>query len=128
MLDDSGTFAGGAAKEIEEETGMKVAESDLIDMTMLAFADSEDFTGESPQKAIYPSPGACDEFIPLFLHQRRIPRSQMKEWQGKLTGLRDEGEKITLRLVKLSELWRERDGKTLAALAVYEGLRKDGKI
>lgn len=128
MLDDSGTFAGGAAKEIEEETGMKVAESDLLDMTSLAFEDSEKQTGESLQQAIYPSPGGSDEYIPLFLHQRRVKRDQLKEWQGKLTGLRDQGEKITLRLVKLKDLWRERDAKTLAAFALYHGLREAGKI
>ncbi|KAF2100744.1 ADP-sugar diphosphatase [Rhizodiscina lignyota] len=129
MLDDSGTFAGGAAKEIEEETGMRVAESDLLDMTKLAFPDSKELTGESLQAAMYPSPGGSDEFIPLFLHQRRVPRAQLKEWQGKLTGLREEGEKITLRLVKLRDLWKvTRDGKTLAAIALYEGLRREGKI
>ena len=36
MLDDSGTFAGGAAKEIEEETGLQVQQSELLDMTSLA--------------------------------------------------------------------------------------------
>lgn len=128
MLDDAGTFAGGAAKEIEEETGMKVEESQLIDMTKLAFPDIESETGEALQRAIYPSPGGSDEYIPIFLHQKRIPRSQLKEWQGKLTGLRDEGEKITLRLVKVQDLWKERDGKTLAAWALYEGLRREGKI
>lgn len=128
MLDDSGSFAGGAAKEIEEETGMKVTNSDLLDMTKLAFSDSEPSTGESLQMATYPSPGGSDEFIPIFLHQRRIPRAQLKEWQGKLTGLRNEGEKITLRLVKLQDLWKERDSKTLNAWALYEGLRREGKI
>lgn len=128
MLDDSGTFAGGAAKEIEEETGLKVAESDLLDMTELAFDDSEQQTGESLQKAMYPSPGGCDEYIPLFLHQRRVKRDQLQEWQGKLTGLRDHGEKITLRLVKLKDLWKERDGKTLAAYGLYQGLKSEGKI
>jgi ADP-sugar diphosphatase len=128
MLDDSGTFAGGAAKEIEEETGMKVAESDLLDMTSLAFEDFKALTGESLQKAVYASPGGSDEYIPLFLHQKRIKRDQLKEWQGKLTGLRDEGEKITLRLVKLKDLWRERDAKALAAFALYQGLREAGEI
>ncbi|TKA65049.1 hypothetical protein B0A49_11609 [Cryomyces minteri] len=112
MLDDSGTFAGGAAKEIEEETGLKVPEKELIDMTKLALPDTD------------------DEFTPLFLYQKRIPRDQLKEWQGKLSGLRDEGEKIKLKLVKLEDLWREggRDAKALAGWALYEGLRKEGKI
>lgn len=131
MLDDSGSFAGGAAKEIEEETGLKVKDDELLDMTALALSnDPQDESGEQLQKAIYPSAGGCDEFIPVFLYQKRIPRQQLKDWQGKLTGLRDHGEKITLKLVRLEDLWREgaRDAKTLGAWSLYEGLRRTGKI
>jgi ADP-sugar diphosphatase len=32
MLDDSGTFAGAAAKEIAEETGLEISSRELIDM------------------------------------------------------------------------------------------------
>jgi hypothetical protein len=41
----------------------------------------------------------------------------LDEWTGKLTGLRDEGEKITLKLVRLEDLWWEgaRDAKALRA-------------
>ena len=41
MLDDSGSFSGGAAKEIEEETGLKVKAEDLLDMTALALGDDQ---------------------------------------------------------------------------------------
>ena len=30
MLDDAGTFAGGAAKEIEEETGLQASANELV--------------------------------------------------------------------------------------------------
>ncbi|QDS75169.1 hypothetical protein FKW77_008341 [Venturia effusa] len=127
---DGGTFSGGAAKEIEEETGLSVKESELIDMTALAIADQEDVNREKLQKAVYPSPGGCDEYIPLFLYEKRIPRAQMEEFRGKLTGLREEGEKITLKLVPFKDLWKEgaRDGKTLAACALYSGLKAEGKL
>ena len=130
MLDDSGTFSGGAAKEIKEETGLEVPESQLVDLTKLALADVEQKAGEQLQNAAYSSPGGSDEFLPLFLHQRRMARSQLKNLQGKLTGLRNHGEKITLKLVPLTELWREgaRDAKTLSALALYQGLKLNGKL
>jgi ADP-sugar diphosphatase len=132
MLDDSGTFAGGAAKEIEEETGLQVQQSELIDMTSLAseLAEASVGNGETLQKAMYPSAGGSDEFIPLFLCQKRMPRKDIEELQGKLTGLRDHGEKITLKVVPLEDLWKEglRDGKTLAAWALYKGLKEAGKI
>ncbi|KAJ5134116.1 hypothetical protein N7526_005481 [Penicillium atrosanguineum] len=130
MLDDSGTFAGGAAKEIEEETGLSVQQDELIDMTSLALQSGQDENGENLQRAIYPSAGGSDEFIPLFLCQKRMPRKEIGELQGKLTGLRDHGEKITLKIVPLENLWKEglRDGKTLAAWALYKGLQQEGKI
>lgn len=130
MLDDSGTFAGGAAKEIEEETGLSVQHDELIDMTSLALQPAQDENGEVLQKAVYPSAGGSDEFIPLFLCQKRMPRKEIEELQGKLTGLRDHGEKITLKIIPLENLWKEglRDGKTLAAWALYKGLQQEGKI
>ena len=130
MLDDSGTFSGGAAKEISEETGLKISEKELIDMTKLALPSSSSDEDEQLQQGVYPSPGGCDEFVPIFLWQKRVPRDTLTEWQGKLTGLRDHGEKITLMLCPLDKIWQVggRDGKVLAGLALYEGLRKEGKI
>lgn len=136
MLDDSGTFSGGAAKEIQEETGLSIPESELINLTALALSPSpssvndEIDSGEKLQEGVYPSPGGCDEFVPIFLWQKRVPRGQLKEWQGKLTGLREEGEKIALMLCPLEKVWRTgvRDAKVLAGWALYEGLRREGKI
>jgi ADP-sugar diphosphatase len=128
MLDDAGSFSGGAAKEIEEETGLVVKDEDLIDLTALAFQNEDN--AEKLQKGVYTTPGACDEFVPIFLYQKRISREELDEFRGKLTGLRNEGEKITLKVVKLGDLWKEgaRDAKTLSAWALYHGLKKEGKI
>lgn len=132
MLSDQGSFAGGAANEIREETGLEVAEDELVNMSELALppTDSEGGSGERLQQATYPSPGGSDEYIPIFLCQKRVERDSLKEWSGKLTGVREHGEKITLKLVRLEELWREggRDAKALAGWALYEGLRKEGKL
>ncbi|KAH8702356.1 NUDIX family hydrolase [Talaromyces proteolyticus] len=153
MLDDSGTFAGGAAKEIYEETGLSIPQNELVDMTSLALAStrqgishdadinsadnhsnhnstSSENAEESLQNGVYPSPGGSDEFIPLFLCQKRIPRQEIQAMQGRLTGNRHEREKITLKIVPLENLWKEglRDGKTLAAWALYKGLKQEGRI
>ncbi|CAL8577229.1 hypothetical protein XPA_003067 [Xanthoria parietina] len=130
MLDDSGTFAGAAAKEIAEETGLGIPESDLINMTELAIPRASSDKDEHIQQAVYPSPGGSDEFIPLFLWQKRVPRDQLKEWQGKLTGLRKHGEKITLMLYPLEHVWKlgGRDAKILSAWAMYHGLKRDGRL
>lgn len=138
MLDDSGTFAGGAAKEIKEETGLEIPEHELTNLTALALhpssttetTNTDKEEEEDLQDGVYPSPGGCDEFVPIFLWQKRVPRDQLKGWQGKLTGLRDHGEKITLMLCPLENVWRlgGRDAKVLSGWALYEGLKREAKI
>lgn len=140
MLDD-GSLKGAAAKEIEEEAKLKVKESDLINLSQLAVEDvpvspwtntaNASTNGwETVENAMYPSVGACDEFIPIFLCQKRLTKRHMKWLKGKATGLRDEGENITLKLVPLSRAWREagRDAKALAAIALYENLKREGLV
>jgi ADP-ribose pyrophosphatase YjhB (NUDIX family) len=134
MVDDEkGSFAGKAAKEIKEETGLEVKESELVDMTKLALRDVEPdvlSTAESLEEAMYPSPGACDESITLYLCQKRLKREHLEHLRGKATGLVNEGENIKLKLVPLNKLWREaaRDAKALAALSLYENIKKTGEL
>ncbi|OTB07417.1 hypothetical protein M426DRAFT_20120 [Hypoxylon sp. CI-4A] len=143
MLDEGGSFAGQAAQEMQEELGLEIPAEELRCLSDLAVADGlsakenregEEGDGEEEEEglsaAMFPSAGGCDEFIKIFLFERRVPASALREWTGKLTGLRDEGEKITLKLVRLEDLWREgaRDAKCLAALALWEGLRRENKL
>jgi ADP-sugar diphosphatase len=88
MVDDGGSFQGTAAKELEEECGLNISVNELINLSELAIPK-----GESP-RAMFPSAGGCDEYVPIFLYEKRIPREQLQEWTGKLTGLRDEGERV----------------------------------
>lgn len=142
MIDDSGTFAGAAAKEIREETGLEISADELLDLTQLALGfpvetlrqgrpdEADGSAQEQLQAAVYPSPGGSDEFIPIFLARKALGRREIDDLKGKLTGLRDEGEKITLKIVRLDDVWKVagRDAKTLAALALYQGLKGEGKI
>ncbi|ETN39990.1 uncharacterized protein HMPREF1541_04265 [Cyphellophora europaea CBS 101466] len=134
MIDDSGTFSGAAAKELYEETSLEVPVSELKNMTKLALKNAKlalkDAQGseEHLQKAMYPSPGGCDEYIALFLWERTMPRIEINELRGKLSGV--DSEKIKVKLVRYEELWKEgaRDAKTLAAWALYEGLTREGRL
>lgn len=142
MLDEeTGNFAGAAAREIKEETGLDVRAEELVELTTLAVESQsdgrprqEDSAGQAVeahlQRGVYPSPGGSDEYIAIFLARKRLPRRDLDGLRGKLTGLRDEGENITLKIVPLKEVWRHgaRDGKTLAAIALYEGLRREGRV
>ncbi|KAF1981291.1 NUDIX family hydrolase-like protein [Aulographum hederae CBS 113979] len=129
MLENN-TFVGGAAKEIEEETGLVVPQDELIDMTALALQDSKAPDQRQLQRAMYTSPGGSDEYIPIFLWEQEFDRQEIEDLKNRLTGVRAEGEQITIRLCDYEDLWREgaRDAKTLAAWALYEGLKRSGKI
>ncbi|KAK1837078.1 putative nudix domain-protein [Podospora conica] len=128
MVDDAThTFAGTAAKEIKEELGMEIDVGGLVCLTDLA---AEENGEEGLPRGMYPSPGACDEYIGLYAYERSVPREELAGWTGRLTGLREEGERITLRLVRMEEVWKVagRDGKTLAAVALWEGLKREGRV
>eukprot|EP00438_Fugacium_kawagutii_P005806 Skav220020 [mRNA] locus=scaffold3413:161570:169117:- [translate_table: standard] len=80
MLDGNGDFGGAMAREMEEETGIRCWEQSQV------YGDG--FEG------MYPSVGACDEFIRLFLFRKQLPQQQIMDLEGKLMGLREENEKI----------------------------------
>lgn len=56
MLDESGDFVGTAAKEIEEETSIRLCKDRLL-----------------PLGSFYPSPGGCDEEILMFYCELTLP-------------------------------------------------------
>lgn len=129
MMDYENNFQGVAAREIEEETGLKIPESELINMTELALKDSVG-DQEDLVKAMYTSPGGCDEYISLFLWEKELDRVHIEALRGKIAGVRPAGEAITLRLEKYTDLWKvgARDAKTLGAWALYEGLSNSGML
>ncbi|KAI8093605.1 NUDIX family hydrolase [Halteromyces radiatus] len=117
MLDASGDFAGAASKEIYEETGLTIHESELIDLTEKAYGDQ--------WKGVYPSAGGSDEFLRLFLCYKKMKQQDIDALEGKLTGLRQEGENITLRLVSFKDAWKSSpDAKLLCSLTLYAELKK----
>nr|KAJ3421366.1 hypothetical protein HK105_003757 [Polyrhizophydium stewartii] len=127
MLDGDSNFAGVAAKELEEECGIRMTAEDLVDLTSFRTLDEGDDEGAGvDETGLFPSAGGCDEFIRLFLCEKRLPLAQIRELEGREAGLRDEGERIRVKLVRLRDLWRStRDMKALAALALY-GIRRGG--
>lgn len=142
MIDGDSNFAGVAAKEIEEELGMVIKQTELTCLTdkvgdirrarKATKVPGSDNKPESAAEAenipfaMYPSAGGCDEYIKIFSHEKRVPRSTLHEWEGKYGGLRDEGEMITLKVVPLSDLWLEgaMDSKALAAVALYSKVKQ----
>lgn len=143
MIDGDSNFAGVAAKEIEEELGLVIKQTELTCLTDkvgeirrarnatkeagIDRKDKHDSAGvENIVFAMYPSAGGCDEYVKIFSHERRVPRSTLHEWEGKYGGLREEGEMITLKVVPLADLWLEgaMDSKALAAVALYDKVKK----
>lgn len=96
MIDsENDGIAGTAAREMEEECGIKLRPSELTDLTELAGISG-----------IAPSPGGCDEHIGYLYAERSVSKAELHEMKDRLSGLRDQGEYITLRVVALKDIWR----------------------
>jgi diketogulonate reductase-like aldo/keto reductase/8-oxo-dGTP pyrophosphatase MutT (NUDIX family) len=129
MLDDeSETVAGIAVKEMEEECGIKIKPSHLVDLTELAFDDAFK-AGRIPMMAVAPSPGGCDEFCRLMYLEKKATKQELEDMKGRLSGLREHGEFITLSVVPMDQVWRvSADAKAMMSLFLIEQLRRDGKL
>jgi ADP-sugar diphosphatase len=112
MLDGSGDFAGVAARELEEELGITINAKELTDLTKMA----------GQKKGFFLSPGVCEETIRLLHKEITVTRSEMKEMEGRLGGLAEENEVITLTIMPLKKIWRIPDAKTMLAYLLYEQL------
>lgn len=109
MLDDSGNFAGVAAKELKEELGIAIKSTELTDLSK-AFGHKVGF---------FPSPGGSDEAIRLFAFKKTVTPQELAAINNKATGVLAEGEAITTKVVPLEDLWKVNDAKTLIANSLY---------
>ncbi|RMD42866.1 hypothetical protein DV735_g2278, partial [Chaetothyriales sp. CBS 134920] len=77
MVDGAtGSFAGAAAREIKQETGLDIREHELGVVVL--------------HDALYTSPGASDEFIPIMAVRKTLSREQIERLRGNKTGLQNE--------------------------------------
>ena len=108
---DGGNFLGAASREIKEELGITILESELVNITG---TDSETENG------IFLSPGLLDEACMFYLAEREVSLQELNELRGKTTGVEHEGEFITLLIVPFDEMIKKtRDSKTLIAWSLY---------
>jgi 8-oxo-dGTP pyrophosphatase MutT (NUDIX family) len=107
MDDDTQSITGIAVKEMEEECGIVIEPRELVDLTELAFESS-------PLPGIPLSQGGCDESIRIMYLEKSVTKEQLDKMRNRMTGLRHEGEAITLRLVPYEQVWRvAQDAKTI---------------
>lgn len=68
-----------------------------------------------------PPPPGCDEFIRLFLYIKDVTTKELEDLEGKITGCREEGERITLMVAPYDDVWRlTNDCKTMCAILLAE--------
>lgn len=121
MIDNENNVLKVALREMEEETGVIPNGREMIDMTKTFFKGKWD--------GIYPSPGACDELVKLFLYRQKSSEAEVKKMQGRKTGVANENEHLKLKLVNLEDVCRiTPDVKVHSACVMYMALKKEGAI
>ena len=103
MMDEEKNFSGVAAKEIEEEVGIKLRGEDLQELITIA-----------------PSIGGCDETVKIFYCEKEMSGEKIKEVEKHLGGFRDHGELITL------QLWRLEPKMLLENLDIFDAKLASG--
>lgn len=116
MMDESGHIIGKTIDELRRKAGFTILPDQLTDLCALA-QDNVHAQG------IYPSPGGCDEAIRYFLLERRMTRDELDVLEEKATGVLDEGEHITFKIVPFHQLRHIRDGKLMTALGLITSRR-----
>lgn len=129
MIDEEGdSIAGTAVREMEEECGIALKPSELLDLTELGTRDAV-ANGRLLFPGIAPSPGGCDEFLRILYVEKTVSTQQLQRMKGRLGGLQDEGEMITLHVVPFDDVWRvSGDSNAMCGLFLLDQLRKDGRI
>jgi len=128
MVDDENeSVAGIAVQEMREECSIHIEKtSELVDLTELAL---KGHATKLPSVAIPPSPGGCDEVLKCFYLEKKVTEDELSAMKGRLQGLRDHGEYITLRVVPFDQVWKvSGDAKAMVSLFLLDQLRKDGKL
>lgn len=114
-------MVGHSADEIAQECDIQISEEELTDLTELTYG--------SRWRGMLPSAGGCDEFMRLYCFRRKVEPAMIKELEGRLTGLREEGERIKLHIVPLADAWKiSPDAKLLSALQLFAMLQAEGKL
>ncbi|KAJ2486087.1 hypothetical protein IWW37_005736 [Coemansia sp. RSA 2050] len=103
-MDDGGGVCT-AVREVMEETGVAIEAKALVELG----------------GGVYPSPGACDETMRLYACEKVVTSDELARVKDRLGGCRAEGEAITVRLVRICDLWqRTLDMKAMAALYLWD--------
>ena len=120
MLDGQGNVAGKAVEEAKEETGLTIESGELIDLTALAYGEG--------CPGVHVSPGFTDELFRFFACEKTMAGEDIRLLNNKLAGLRNKGEKITIKIVSIEEACRIPDAKTALALMMYKIFKDQGAI
>ncbi|KAI9296086.1 hypothetical protein K502DRAFT_290074 [Neoconidiobolus thromboides FSU 785] len=111
MLDEEDNLHVKAIQEVEEETGLKIKNEELKLLN---------------KQGHHTSPGLLDEKVYFFFTKLILKRKELNAINNKLTGLRKEGELITLKLMPISEaLNQTNDIKILSAYTLYQMRAKE---
>ncbi len=118
MCDAKGVFTSQAVLELQEELGITIEAKDLIDLVHHA--------SKGVVTSVFPSQGACDEALAIYLYRTVISRAdleRLKKYQG---GVEKEGERTYARIVPLDDIFTATRNETAwLAYFLYKRLLKN---
>ena len=123
MVDDSTDYEGVSIRELDEECGIHVERSELINITSL-------FYGEDNTIDCIPfsHPLLFDDCEYIFGVIRKMSTEEIKALEGNSGGC-DEDEQITIHIVPFSDVWKiSQDVVTISISEICEQLIQEGKI
>lgn len=132
MVEDDTDMTSAVTRLFQEQIGITPIVNELINMTQMADSLQNDdlLISGGLTGAIYPSPNTCDERISMFLWKKEMDRLELEMLRDRLTTNRAEFDLVPIRFVEYDKLISiaNRDGKTLAAWALYEYLKRVEKL
>ena len=111
MTDGSSDYRGTAIRELKEECGLDIDDSELIDVGAMLGTDY-----------FYVHSERFDEHTPIFMVKREMTKEQLQSLEGRECGA-DEDEQIVVRVIPIETLTKYPiDGTTAAITFAMEAL------
>ncbi|KNG44114.1 nudix family protein [Stemphylium lycopersici] len=125
---NSGDIIGEAVQMIEDKTGFRVSDGELVDMTALALEQARIKKHLASARSMSQANG--DKQMSLLLWEKDMERTHLEKLKSKFSGQPPRDNLVNVRIRNVDMFWKEgaSDANTLAAWGLYGKLSRDGTL